>query len=466
MKNIVRSSRAYFIALFSFHVFLSLLTGQAAAQIVPPELLQRVAALETQCRSLESGYEFDQIKQTAADAKQITDEATALLATGLNNAFKQKLYYCRGLASAFPAYSHRFEHNRMADNIFHVNWKNRYDLAYTAEEAEALRHAAADFRLAIAAAGEFLPKTLPAKIDDTDGAQKMIRLVATGRLTAAMGYASALLEIATRSTQTENDFALAAAAATNALNYIPLFESDVTRKAELYHLRGCALIGAGKSFSQAAAEFDARFALRPESAFVLHSQARRCFMQMGDVRAANAYTLHLAALMKARNLATRSIAENTKVETEFTRLQSPPTQLPLSILRFGIAELSAGKPEAETYLAAARKLSLQRALPLVLLAQLKYQQKKPDDAIRYATLALAIEPNNTGALAARGFAYAALSDAVNAEKDLSAAIAANAELAFAYGVYAARARIYQATGKADLANVDLARQQELLAAFQ
>lgn len=466
MKNVIGFIQNYLPALLVALAVLNLFSNRTPAQVVPQELLQPVAALETKCRALESAYEFDQIKQTVADAGQIADEATALLAADLNDAFEQKLYYCRGLAAAFPAYNHRFEHNKMANNIFRVNWKNRYDLVYTAEEIEALRRASADFRLAVTAAGRFLPKTLPAKIDESDGAQKMIRLVAASRLTGATAHASALLEIATRGTQMETDFKLAADAAAEALTYASPSGSDVLRKTELYKTRGCALIGAGRPFAEAATEFDAWFELRPEAASIIPSQARRCFMETGDVRGANAYTLHLAGLMKARNLSARSIAENTKVDTEFTRLQTPPAALPLTQLRFGIMELSAGKPAAETYLEAARKLGPQRALPLIALAQIKYQQKNSDEALRFATLALAIEPSNAGALAVRGFAYAAKNDAAAAVSDLSAAIKANPELAFAYGVYITRARIYQATGKADLAAADLARHQELLAAFQ
>lgn len=464
MKNI-GFLRNYLFTLLTALAVLIFVTGKMSAQAVPQELLQRVAAFETKCRALESAYEFDQIKQTAADVGQITAEAYSLLAADLNNAFKQKLYYCRGLAAAFPAYNHRFEHNVMANNIFHVSWKNRYDLVYTAEETESLRKASADFRRAVTTADEFLSKTLSAaSANETEGAQKMIRLVAANRLTSATAYATALLEIATCGTQTETDFQIAADAA-DALTYAPQVSSNLISIIELRKTRGCALIGAGKSFAEVAAEFDAWFELRPEAVSVISSQARRCFMQTGDARAANAYTLHLATRMKARNLSAVSIAENTKIETEFSKLQSP-TALPLSQLRFGVMELSAGKPTAESYLEAAHKISPKRVLPLIALAQFKYQQKNPDEAIRYAALALAIEPNNAGALAVRGFAYAAQNDAANAEKDLSAAIKSSTELAFAYGVFVTRARIYQSIGKAELAAADLAQHQELLTVFR
>jgi Tfp pilus assembly protein PilF len=59
-----------------------------------------------------------------------------------------------------------------------------------------------------------------------------------------------------------------------------------------------------------------------------------------------------------------------------------------------------------------------------------------------------------------------LGDLRNAERDLSNAIDASNELAFTYGAYQARAKLYQQEGRADLAKKDLIKHGEYMAIFK
>jgi len=427
-------------------------TASAFAEAMSPRQSALVQKFEASYKSQKNYSNKSSIAANVARVELLTE----LIATDLSPYDRARYHITRAECANNVIVGSR---NEWDSAHLNASVAAKMDFLHTAENQSLLKQSIADFEKAF---GIIMDKSTALNFANNPPIAETITQ-------ARVAYARALFEQAAYVTQARPDY-IRVFRASDALRNLDNFGSVVSNL-DLLKLRAAAVLCAGSSVDAVSVLNFYRKQYKVEKLKEEGTLPNDLFDRSGDLLLAEAYALRVAGrgekTPRFHEAKVRFFANSGGNSTgQFESMpQNPRIQTQLRYAAYflfeGVVIGYTRKPTLadfatnESLLKAAELSDPQHLMPKRLIAQQYLMTNRVADAVKYASAALALVPDDAASLTIRGLCALKEKEWSKAEADLTAAIEAYPELAHLCSAFAARAEVYTQLGKEAEAKADI-----------